>query len=129
MGVLRIQEDGSAPTLSAQFSNFPLAPSESDFGADIVETMAPGDALIVLFEYDPASANTALFSHDGVPLLTSRDFTPDHLQHSVPGQSGVQRFFRQNGRGFCLYVVVGSHLDRADSIGSINQVLETLAVS
>jgi hypothetical protein len=41
----------------------------------------------------------------------------------------VQRFFTVAGRAFCLYVVVGSHIDRAEVIPAVNQVLESLRIS
>jgi hypothetical protein len=47
----------------------------------------------------------------------------------MPGQSGLQRFFTHNGRAFCLYVVLGSHVDRADILPNVNAVLETLEIA
>src|SRR5688572_25084818 len=48
-------------------SNVPLPEAMADFGSDVVDRLGPDDALIVLFEYPPASAGTALFAASGVP--------------------------------------------------------------
>jgi hypothetical protein len=115
------------PPTVAHMANFPLPSVRADFGAEVVETMRIGDVFVVLFEY-PGSASTALFAAEGVPRLTARDFDPDTLQHRMPGQSGLQRFFHVAERAFCLYVVVGSHLDRADVIAQLNGLLESLEI-
>ena len=116
------------PTV-AHLANFPLPATRADFGAEVVETMRSGDAFVVLFEYSGGAADRALFSHEGVPSITARDFDPNALQHRRPGQSGLQRFFRLGGRAFCLYVVVGSHLDRADAVADVNAVLRSVSTS
>jgi hypothetical protein len=91
--------------------------------------MQPGDALVVLFEYGSESVGTALFSSEGMPkFVQTKDFDREVMHVSAPGRSGVQRFFTDNGRAFCLYVVVGSHIDRADVIGEINRVLASIEV-
>ena len=112
----------------AHFANFPLPAERADFGAGAVEQMRPGDAFVVLFEHGPESVGQPLFAAVGFPRITARDFDRNALQHGIPGQSGLQRFFTVNGRAFCLYVVVGSHIDRADVIPQINQLLESVAV-
>ncbi|CAN5860492.1 hypothetical protein BH23ACT5_BH23ACT5_01620 [soil metagenome] len=116
---------GEWPTV-AHLANFPLPAERADFGGDVVESMRVGDVFVVLFEYDSSSAETALFAHEGVPRVAAADFHRDALQHGVPGQSGLQRFFRVGRRAFCLYVVVGSHLDRADVVPQVIAVLDTL---
>lgn len=115
------------PPTVAHMANFPLPQVRADFGAEVVETMRIGDVFVVLFEY-PGSAANALFASEGVPLVTARDFDPDTLQHRLPGQSGMQRFFHVGKRAFCLYVVVGSHLDRADVMADLNGVLGSLEI-
>lgn len=117
-----------APTV-AHLANFPLPAVRADFGAEVVETMRAGDVFVVLFEYGGDAADRALFSHRGVPRVASRDFDPNALQHRIHGQSGLQRFFRLGGRAFCLYVVVGSHLDRADVVAEVNGVLASLEIA
>lgn len=116
------------PTV-AHFANFPLPVERADFGAEAVEMMRTGDAFVALFEYGVESADRPLFSHRGVPRIQARDFDRNALQHGLPGQSGLQRFFTVDGRAFSLYVVVGSHLDRADVIDEINQLLDSVTLS
>ncbi len=115
------------PTV-AHFANFPLPASRADFGADVTETMRPGDVLVVLFEYGPESAGKALFAAQGVPRIAPGDFDRNALQRGVAGQSGLQRFFTAGNRPFCLYVVVGSHIDRADAVPAVNDLLDSLVV-
>lgn len=126
---LQLLADGAVRPTVAHLANFPLPPGRGDFGGGAIEVMGPGDALIVLFEYGPESAGTALFGNEGIPrFVRSGDFDRDVLHTSVEGMSGIQRFFTVNGRPFCLYVVVGSHIDRADVLPQINTVLATLEV-
>ena len=46
----------------------------------------------------------------------------------MPGMSGVQVFFEEQGRPFSLYVVLGSHLRRFRSVPAINGILETVRI-
>lgn len=119
---------GRIPTV-AHFANFPLPAERADFGAEAVAAMRAGDVFVVLFEYGPGAAGTALFAAEGLPRLRAGDFDRNALQHGLPGQSGMQRFFTVARRPFCLYVVVGSHIDRADLVGEINQLLASLTLS
>ena len=50
------------------------------------------------------------------------------LQRTLRGQAGVQRFFHEAGRAFCLYVVLGSFARRQEMVGAVNEVLASLAV-
>jgi hypothetical protein len=126
---LQTLSDGAVRPTVAHLANFPLPPGRGDFAGGAVQVMQPGDALIVLFEYGPDSVGTALFESQGVPrTVRSADFDREVLHVPAPGMSGLQRFFTANGRAFCLYVVVGSHIDRADVVGQINEVLASLEV-
>ncbi len=72
---------------------------------------------------------TELFSAEGIPRnLQARQFDRNALQRALPGQSGLQQFFHHRGRAFCLYVVVGSHVDRHDVLPQINAVLDSLEI-
>lgn len=128
-GVLAPQGDHQVtrPTVG-HFANFPMPPDRADFGAETAGQMRAGDVFVVLFEYGPESAGTALFASDGAPRIAAADFDRNALQHGVPGQSGLQRFFTVAGRPFCLYVVVGSHIDRADAVPAVNSILASLEV-
>ncbi|HJU81637.1 MAG TPA: hypothetical protein VJ796_07785 [Acidimicrobiia bacterium] len=121
--------DGAQRNVVAHFASFPLPPRRGDFGGGAVDLMDAGDALVVLFDYGQSAVGSALFASEGVPSVIASDFDRDILQKSIPGQSGVQRFFTVAGRAICLYVVVGSHIDRAEVIPAVNQLLESVHIS
>jgi hypothetical protein len=122
-------EDGAVRNVVAHFASFPLPPRRGDFGGGAVDLMEADDALVVLFDYGQSAVGSALFASEGLPAIDARDFDRDILQKSIPGQSGVQRFFTVSGRAFCLYVVVGSHIDRAEILPGVNQLLRTVRIS
>lgn len=100
-----------------------------DFASGAVDKLSPDDALIVLFEYDPASAQQPLFKASGIPrTLAEDDFSPNVMQRAIRGQAGVQRFFHEAGRAFCLYVVIGSFANRRRLVPGVNDVLATLTI-
>ena len=128
-GFEQLSSGGSRPTLM-HVGSFPLPADRGSFGSGATELMNTDDILIVLFEYGPESAGTPLFAAEGPPRsLSPDDFDRDALQHAIPGQSGVQRFFTTGGRAFCLYVVLGSHIDRSELTPRVNQVLATVEIS
>jgi hypothetical protein len=109
--------------------SFPLPAERGSFGSGAVEVMRAQDVLIVVFEHDPESANTPLFQTRGIPRrLDPQLFDREALQQVIPGQSGLQHFFTHNDRAFCLYVVLGSHIDRVELVEKVNAVLETLEI-
>jgi hypothetical protein len=92
--------------------------------------MANQDVFITLFEYGPEHAGTPLFASQGPPReLLPGDFDREALQHGVPGQSGLQHFFTHRERAFCLYVVLGSHIDRVDLTNLVNEVVGSIAIT
>jgi hypothetical protein len=110
-------------------STIALPPGVGDFASGAVDQLGPDDALIVLFEYDPASIDQPLFKAEGLPKrLTESDFSPNVLQRNLKGQAGVQRFFHDSGRAFCLYVVLGAFVNRRALVPPVNQVLATLTI-
>lgn len=117
------------PTLM-HLGTFPMPLQRGSFGSGATESMNSDDIMVVLFEYGPESANTPLFAATGIPRpLQPDDFDRDALQHPLPGQSGLQRFFTERGRAFCLYVVLGSHIDRVELVPRVNEVLATLRIN
>lgn len=117
------------PTL-LHVGSFPLPSGRGSFGSGATELMNTDDILIVLFEYGDDSVGTALFAHEGMPRrLEPDEFDRDALQRPLPGQSGLQRFFTERGRAFCLYVVLGSHIDRNELVPRVNGVLATIEIS
>lgn len=125
-----ILDDGAVRESVTHVANFPLPPVRGDYGGGAVNLMQSGDALVILLEFARASAATPLFKAEGLPRsLVSADFSRDTLQRRIEGQGGVQRFFHESGRAFCLYVVVGSYIDRADVLPGINSVLGSMVIS
>jgi hypothetical protein len=122
-------EDGAVRNVVAHFASFPLPPRRGDFGGGAVDLMEPNDALVVLFDYGASAVGSALFAFEGLPTINAGHFDRDVLQKSIPGQSGVQRFFTVSGRAFCLYVVVGSHIDRAEILPQVQQLLGSVRIS
>lgn len=124
----QLAQGSREPTL-LHLASFPLPAQRGSFGAGAVELMETRDVMMVLFEYGSDSANTPLFASQGLPRqLDPQLFDRDALQHSVQGQSGLQHFFTHSGRAFCLYVVLGSHIDRVELVGQVDAVLETLEI-
>ena len=116
------------PVLHA--GSFPLPPDRGDYGSGAVDVMSEKDVLVSLVEFHPDAASTPLFAAAGPPrALTSDDFGSQSLQRVIAGQSGCQRFFSVNGRAFCLYVVLGSHVRRHLLVPIVNQVLESLDIA
>jgi hypothetical protein len=130
-GTARVARVEPAATTGAllQTANFALPARTGDFGAGAVEVMRSQDLLVVLFEYDRASAAAPLFASRGVPRLSTDDFSRDTLQRALDGQGGAQRFFNEAGRAMCLYVVLGSHTRRIRTIPVINDLLATLRIT
>lgn len=134
------RRDPGEPTAAAEMSptgttyavlhaaSFPLPADRGDFGSGAVEMMRRDDVLMVLVEHGPEAVGTALFAAPGPPSrLSPRDFGPDSLLRSIPGQLGTQRFFSVNRRAFCLYVVLaGNDLER--SVPVVNSLLRTLRI-
>ena len=109
-------------------ANFPLPRDRGDFGTGAVERMSRDDVLVVLVEFDPESAKTALFARRGLPKPRADDFDPRNLQRTLPGQSGGQWFFNTGDRAFSLYVVLGSHQRRARLLPQVHDILDRVAI-
>lgn len=108
--------------------NFQLPVERGDYGGVLLEQLAPGEVFISLIDFGTEVADQPLFSHDGVPTFTQDDFSPNVIVRGLLGKSGSQRFFNLGGRGFCLYVVVGSHRDRSDLLEGINATVSSIRV-
>ena len=110
-------------------ATIPLPLDIADYGSDVVEDLGRNDALIVLKEFDPADAHQPLFRRAGMPrALHHNSFRPDSLQRRLEGQAGYQAFFHENGRAFCLYVVLGDYGRRRQVVPRVNAVLATMQV-
>jgi hypothetical protein len=113
----------------AHFANFALPEDRGDFGSAACGIMGPSNVFVCLFEYGPESVGAALFAPQGMPRdLKPGDFDPRALQRVIPGQAGVQRFFTEAGRAFCLFVVLGSFTNARSLVPSANSVLTATTV-
>jgi hypothetical protein len=128
--IYRREADAGAVTRQAlHAANFALPPGLGDYAVGAVERMERGDVLVVLLEFDPDSAGQGLFSAEGLPEhLGAGDFSPTAMPRAVPGRTAAQWFFSVAGRAFCLYVVLGSHQERAEVLPLVNAVVGTLRV-
>ena len=121
--------DGSVRHVVAHIANFALPAGRGDFGSGAIQAMRPGDVFVALFEYEPKSTDAALFKSRGLPVVAATDFEPAALQKPLPGGSAAQRFFQQAGRAFCLYVVIGSHIDRVDAAATVAEVVGGIEIT
>ncbi len=120
---------GATTHAVVHLANIPLPHAIGDFGSGAVEHLGAQDVLVVLFEYDPASAGAKLFSGQGLPRALDADgFDPQVLQRRLAGQAGAQLFFTEADRAFSLYVVLGSYQNRTELVPIVNQVLETVRI-
>jgi len=144
--VFRRPAAGEVASADAGLEGEPAAPAETthavlhastialplgigDFASGAVDKLGNDDVLIVLFEYDPSSVEQPLFKAAGIPRqLEPDDFKPNVLQRAIRGQAGSQTFFNDEGRAFCLYVVLGSFARRRELVPRVNQVLATLTI-
>ena len=108
-GVSRANGDpGERPNPVVHLANFALPEQRGDYGSGAVDLMTSDDVLVVLFEFGPESAGTALFRRKGIPTkLTPAMFSASALQRTLPGQAGCQVFFTAADRAFCCYTVLG----------------------
>ncbi len=128
-GFQELSSGARQPTLM-HVGSFPMPAERGSFGSGATELMNTGDVLIVLFEYGAESVGTPLFEAEGMPRsLSPDDFDRNALQHAIAGQTGAQRFFTENGRAFCLYVVLGSHIDRRELVARVNRVLASVEIA
>jgi hypothetical protein len=128
-GDFRELSDGARRPTVMHIASFPLPPQRGDWGSGAVQLMRKTDEFMDLFEYLPEQAGTPLFSDNEVPRqLDPSEFDETALQEMRRGQGGLQRFFTYRGRAFCLYVVLGSHLDRKDLVPRVNEVLAGLEI-
>jgi len=125
----RQAEAGVTTRRAMHAANFPLPPNLGDYATVAVDAMQAGDMLVTLIEFDPASAGAGLFATDGMPTALGADaFSPSAMPKAVPGRTASQTFFSSGGRAFCLYIVLGSHNDRAAMLPMVNAVVGTIKI-
>ena len=113
----------------AHLANFALPEDRGDFGSGAVELMWPDHLFICLLEYGPEAVGTALFQAQGMPRdLVASQFNPRALQRTIPGQGGLQQFFTEGGRAFCLFIALGAHRNARALVAQANQVLTATTI-
>ena len=122
-------DPGSATEPVLHAANFPLPVHRADYGGGVVERMGPRHVFVALLEFGREAARTALFDRPRPRTLLVETFGPDRLQRVIPGQGGAQFFFTENGRAFCLYVVIGSYRDRGSLVPAASAVAATLEIA
>jgi len=128
--ILRRATTGAEQTHAVvHLANFPLPEQRDDFGANLTWTMGPRDVFVVLFDYGPAAANQPLFRAQGRPTLATEHFNSRTMQRPLPGQFGCQRFFTENGRGFCLYVVAGGRAALPAATADVNTSVRAMTIA
>jgi hypothetical protein len=126
-GVQKYSPERTYPIV--HLANFAIPDDRGDFGSGAVELMGNDDAFVTLFEYGPESVDQPLFATQGMPrTLTPDQFQPNALQRTIAGQGGVQLFFSENGRAFCLFVALGSYANRAALTKKVNAALATITI-
>lgn len=111
-------------------ATFALPEVRGDYGGGAVERMGPRDVFIALLEFGPSAVDTPLFARTGRPgELTTAQFSPGRLQRTISGQSGSQTFFSENGRSFCLYVVLGSHAARGALVPHAHAAVRGISIA
>lgn len=110
-------------------ANFAMPDDRGDFGSGAVQLMGSDNLFITLFEFGPESVGAELFATQGLPReLTPNQFSPGALQRTITGQSGLQIFFTEANRAFCLFIALGSHENRAALTKLANAALATITI-
>jgi hypothetical protein len=109
-------------------ATFAMPSIVGDYGDGAVQRMSPEDVFVALCEFHPSSTSAALFAAPRPGPLAAGDFSRTALQHAVGGQAGLQRFFSERGRAWCLYVVIGSYDDRVRLTPIANDLIAGIEV-
>ena len=116
------------PVLHA--ANFPLPEERGDYGSGAVELMTNDNIFIALLEFEPALAETALYAPRGMPRsLDPDEFRTNGMQRWIPGQAAFQAFFNEDGRAFCLYIVLGSYLRREVLAAQAERLVRSIRIT
>jgi len=121
------RREAGHPALHA--GTFPLPAGDGDFGTQAIMSMPADGVFFALLEYDPELAGVGLFAPSGKPgKVRSADASPKGLHRAVKGRAGVQRFFTDGDRAFCLYVVMGRTTGARQHLDHANDILRTLSI-
>ena len=102
------------PGVVVHVSTIALPTDIGDFASGAVDQLQVDDVLVILFEYDAASADPAALRAEGACLgsLTADDFSPSVLQRTIPARPGASSSSPKEAAPFCLYAVIGSYAQR-----------------
>jgi hypothetical protein len=115
---------------TAHLATIALPAERGDFGSGAVDNLGPDDLFVALLEYGPECAGTAAFSRQGVPRRARRtNFGRRSLQRTIDGQAGWQQFCTENGRAFCLYVVLGRDSEIEPLLTELDTVLGSFRIT
>ncbi len=122
---------GGVATLHA--GDFQVALHDGEFGDKSTARMPARASFVALTEYRRGSGlepGAGLFSARHLPLpLDPVGFASNRLAHVRPGQVGMQHFFTQSMRPFCLYLVLaGPRHTRRAQLAVLDHVLATLRI-
>jgi hypothetical protein len=117
---------GGGPVVHA--ANVALPAADGDFATGATEGLPADGVVVVLVDYGPADAGSALFAAPVPGRIDPGELSPSTLLRRRPGQRGLQRFFTTAGRAMCLYVVVGSAAHASGLAAGVSRVLGTLRV-
>jgi hypothetical protein len=117
------------PVLHA--GSFALPSGDGDFGDGAIGAMSNGDVFLALLEYDPVLAGAGLFDATGLPLpIRPSELSPAAFRRRLAGRLGVQRFFTERARPFCVYLVLG--VDAIEPprplVKEANRILRTVSI-
>ncbi|HEV2369197.1 MAG TPA: hypothetical protein VGR90_04945 [Acidimicrobiales bacterium] len=118
--------ESTHPILHA--GNFPLPAVRGDYGAGAVELMGAANVFLALLEFHPDASSAPLFAGSRPDQLDPAGFSPSSLQRALPGQAGTQAFFSDDGRAFCLFVVIGSWTARAGLVAAATDALGRISI-
>lgn len=125
--------DGATTNPVVHISTFPLPPQTQvgDYGNGAIDFMGPTDVFLALVEFNQELAGEPLFQvNSGLPRpIEPVLFDGRQMQRPLPGFGGLQLFFNEESRAFCLYAVVGSMAGVAEAVGIFNPVLDTIEIS
>jgi len=113
--------------------DFQLPLEDGEFGDRSTERMPATASFLALTEYEPGSGlkpGAGLFAPRGIGLpLDPAQFAANCLAHPRAGQVGMQHFFTEAERPFCLYVVIaGTRATRRRQLLTLDHVLGTLRI-
>jgi hypothetical protein len=121
-------DDGVIEPAVLHMANFRLPPELADYGDEIYTALGPADVFISIIDFGPLAPDQQLFNHKGMPIpLTLDSFSEDAAVRGLQGGTASQQFFQASGRGYCLYLVIGSHRERADVLIELNTVLVSVS--